>query len=86
MKIITIVNSESIFQKREKLLSKIRNETKDIFNTKINLILLDKNRTMIIDEKLKLVEYLKTTKSVIIDEKFMRNLNLFVTHLLSIHK
>ena len=45
-----------LFQKREALVSRIPDETNDIFNTTINLILLEEYRTMIIDEKLKLLE------------------------------
>ena len=84
LKDINQVNT--LFQKREALVSKIQDETTDIFNSTINLILLDEYRTMIIDEKLKLFEYIKGTKSVIIGEKFIRNPNQFVNHISSIYK
>ena len=84
LKDVNTVNT--LFQKREPLVAKIQQETRDIFNSTINLILLDDYRTMNINEKLKLFEYIKENKTVTIDAEYLKNPNLSVDHLLSIHK
>ena len=84
LKDVNTVNT--LFQKREPLVTKIQEEIRDLFNSTINLILLDDYRTMNINEKMKLFEYIKENKTVTIDAKYLKNPNLFVDHLLSIHK
>ena len=81
------VNAVNIlFQKREALVTKIQEETIDLFNITINLILLDDYRTLNLREKLKLLEYIKDSKTVKIDAKFLKDTSLFRKHILSIYK
>ena len=81
------VNAVNIlFQKREALVTKIQEETMDLFNTTINLILLDDCRILNLREKLKLLEYIKESKTVKINAKFLKDPSLFRKHMLSIYK
>ena len=84
LKDVNAVNT--LFQKREALVTKIQEETMDLFNTTINLIFLDNYRTLNIREKLKLIEYIKDSKTVKIDAKFLKDSGLFRKHMLSIYK
>ena len=73
----------TLFQKREALVSNIVEVTTDLFNVTVNSILLHDHRLMSVNNKLKLFENAKDPESKLItlDKKLMKNPDEFITHI-----